>query len=333
MRWVIWMAVMVGGAGTPAAEGPRIGAADLAQVRLIPVQHEGRCSPLDTLARDVVGQVAETSRWSGRDPVLDLLDWTFRPEVYRDEPLLHVGGAEVRRLIGLPIDRASFSLRFLAEHEGLQRRLVNVMTKRRQGERLDALDQKVEQLGSRMTLLEEVLEDEMIRPIPDPNDPSGRWRALSSSNSDDDEPTRTARQRWEQVKAAFRADDPPRFRMATAALLESLGHLQGAHRPDIRRMELELRYNTLDPFGRSWWLSAVAALTALVSLTARRRWVDGVVWLVLAGVFGLVTYGIGMRWHLAGRIPAANMYESLILMGWGLCLACLLYTSPSPRDS
>jgi ABC-type transport system involved in cytochrome c biogenesis permease subunit len=36
--------------------------------------------------------------------------------------------------------------------------------------------------------------------------------------------------------------------------------------------------------------------------------------------FGAMTWGIGMRWAAGERIPAANMYESLLFLAWGVGL-------------
>ncbi len=37
-----------------------------------------------------------------------------------------------------------------------------------------------------------------------------------------------------------------------------------------------------------------------------------------------MTWGIATRWQVAGRIPASNMYESLLFLGWGVCLFALI---------
>jgi ABC-type transport system involved in cytochrome c biogenesis permease subunit len=34
--------------------------------------------------------------------------------------------------------------------------------------------------------------------------------------------------------------------------------------------------------------------------------------------FAVLTYGLWLRWQVAGRIPAANMFESLLFLSWGM---------------
>ena len=40
----------------------------------------------------------------------------------------------------------------------------------------------------------------------------------------------------------------------------------------------------------------------------------------LVGGFAAMTWGIATRWQIAGRIPASNMYESMLFLGWGVGL-------------
>jgi ABC-type transport system involved in cytochrome c biogenesis permease subunit len=39
-----------------------------------------------------------------------------------------------------------------------------------------------------------------------------------------------------------------------------------------------------------------------------------------------MSWGILLRWHVAGRIPASNMYESLLFLGWGVGLFAVVAT-------
>jgi ABC-type transport system involved in cytochrome c biogenesis permease subunit len=44
---------------------------------------------------------------------------------------------------------------------------------------------------------------------------------------------------------------------------------------------------------------------------------------LIAG-FVMLSYGILLRWEIAGRVPASNMYESLLFLGWGVGLFAVL---------
>jgi ABC-type transport system involved in cytochrome c biogenesis permease subunit len=115
--WLVLGIVLAMGAGGPAraesgkrdelGNGPAYVAAGK-----IPVLHEGRRKPLDTLAREEVrqifgreqirlyalrdGKIVEVARWS---PVAAILDWSARPEFWDDQPVILVEHMELKRLL------------------------------------------------------------------------------------------------------------------------------------------------------------------------------------------------------------------------------------------
>ena len=63
----------------------------------------------------------------------------------------------------------------------------------------------------------------------------------------------------------------------------------------------------------------LASLVASVAAWGRKsRLLDGVSFGLLVLGFAAMTWGIGMRWDAGDRIPAANMYESLLFLAWGV---------------
>ena len=59
-------------------------------------------------------------------------------------------------------------------------------------------------------------------------------------------------------------------------------------------------------------------MLSLAALFVQRVWFDRVAALGLILGFVILNYGLYLRWQVAGRIPAANMYESLLFVGWGM---------------
>ena len=60
------------------------------------------------------------------------------------------------------------------------------------------------------------------------------------------------------------------------------------------------------------------------ALLVQRKWFDRVALLILIAGFAMTSYGLWMRWEIAGRIPASNMYESLLFLSWGMGLFAIL---------
>ena len=289
---------------------------DVDAVRPIVVQHDGRWMPLDTLARDVVETITGRSFFQGRDPVLWLLAWTFDPDTYQDVPLVRVGNAQLRAELGLPADRRVFSYNELAMSHRFHG-LLDALAALPPSHKLDPLEAKVSQINATLTLMRRVFHNDVIRPIPDPNHAFGTWRPITHRHDSDVPALASAVLAWEALRESFLDDDGPSFASAASKLTGSLEQLPAAHRPDPRRVAIELRYNRFAPFRVSWIAMVVGAhLAGVASLTAR-RWLKGVAVFVMIAALIILSVGLSQRWAIAGRIPAANMYESLLFLGWG----------------
>jgi ABC-type transport system involved in cytochrome c biogenesis permease subunit len=92
----------------------------------------------------------------------------------------------------------------------------------------------------------------------------------------------------------------------------------------LKKSDVEMRFNTTDIFTRSFTIYAIAFFAAIFSwlvwpnLLARSAfWLVGVAW--LASTAGILT-----RMWLEGRPPVTNLYSSALFVGWvavALCLA------------
>ncbi|MDH3285223.1 MAG: cytochrome c biogenesis protein CcsA [Acidobacteriota bacterium] len=276
-------------AGAGAAEA----ASSDAALRRLPVQHDGRVMPLDTLAREAVWNVTGKTSWQGLDPVTLVVGWTADPQKWANTALVELDSEDLALSAGLPPGANHASYMSLVSNQyimGLmqQARQEAAEDRPRHGALKDA-----EALGRRLVWMQGFLNRTQIRPIPPVGDPTGLWSPPANPRS--------------------------------AAEFESL--LLGARPegwPSEAAIKRELRYNGFNPTRVSWWLLLGAFLFSVLGWVLLRRWLDVVAVVLLLGGFAMMTWGILVRWQIAGRIPASNMYESLLFLGWGAGLFALI---------
>jgi len=285
-------------------------------IRDLPVQHNGRWMPLDTLSREIVFTVTGRIEPKGQDPVGLFLCWAFDSTYWTDQPLISISNAELRSEIGLPADKTVYSFKDLQSSPKLQE--LSKAARSVEGRKLDPLEQKVLDITDKMSTLQGALMGQLLLAIPHPVDARGRWMMLPS-------PDRAAPKGLEalhlaavELRAAITAPDAGAFATAAPKLKAALAALPAAYRPDAGTIQTELTYNRLKPFRLAWILMAIGAVLGAVGLSVRRRMLDRLVVVALMAGFAAATWGLYMRWQIAGRIPASNMYESLLFLGWGM---------------
>jgi ABC-type transport system involved in cytochrome c biogenesis permease subunit len=245
-----------------------------------------------------------------------LLAWTFDPRSWMDRSLIDIANAEVRAELELPASKTAFSYNELVSDHRLHE-LVDELS-RVEGRKLNPLESKVSSIEEKLIVLQRIFAGQVIRAIPNPETLGGAWRPLTMAREEDPSEVGQALAAWTELRSAFLADDGERFAAASERLKLSLEALPAAHRPSPELISTELRYNRQQPFRKAWMLMVAGAILAAVAVPLRRRWFDAVSVLALIAGFGVLTYGLWLRWSIAGRIPAANMFESLLFLSWGM---------------
>jgi len=280
------------GSGVPATAqtNGRPTPEQLERLRRLPVQSDGREMPLDTQARDDLRTVTARADWKGMDPVEVVLGWTMAPDRWADEPLVRID-ADVASRIGLSEGTRSASYRTLASSEPLRREVEGAMHRQQAEQKPSKADKHLLRLSERLGVLDGYLRGEAIRPIPAP-ERVAIWSPPQGA---------TTFEAWAAIESQVRPGAPP-------------------HYPTARSIDREVRYNAAHPTRIAWFLLLPAAIAAGLSLERKRpllRWAAA--GLTVLG-FAVMTWGIATRWEIAGRIPASNMYESMLFLGWGVGL-------------
>jgi ABC-type transport system involved in cytochrome c biogenesis permease subunit len=122
-----------------------------------------------------------------------------------------------------------------------------------------------------------------------------------------------------EMRQAYLSGDAS-FSSASAAYFASLEEASSRFNryPDTDTTALELWYNHVNPFQKSWLVSALSALLLAGSLLLGKRWglagrlVCGAGLLALVGSLAWAVVGFYCRVVIAGRPPVSNMYESIV---------------------
>ncbi|MBI2838590.1 MAG: cytochrome c biogenesis protein CcsA [Acidobacteria bacterium] len=276
------LAALAGGTRAPAA------GLDTESLRRLPVQHDGRVMPLDTLARETVWQVTGRRVWSQQDPVATMIAWTFDSHAAATAPIVEIGSSDLAVAIGLPAGTSRVSFMQLVSNPALMGLIQQAEKADAEGAPRQGLLAAAEKLRGRGLWLSQVLNREIIRPIPAQGDASAAW----------------------EVPAMRSAAD--------LAALAGGRRLQGW--PTSAAIDREVTYNAVRPTRIAWIVLSAALLFSILAWSRGSRILDGISLAGLIAGFGVMTWGIGTRWIIADRIPAANMFESLLFLAWGVGL-------------
>jgi cytochrome c-type biogenesis protein CcsB len=268
-------------------------AATVATLKRLPVQHDGRVMPFDTMARETVWNVTGTTRWGGFDPAGMVVGWVTSADAWAHEPLVKIGSAALAQELGLPPGTEHASFHDLARNPKLVAMLRQARAAEQSDQKLSGTLAAASKLEDRMNRVWAMFSGTGLTAIPHPDDARGAWTAPPSASIDT---------LWQLATAPSAAPSYP----ARAAI------------------EREIVYNAVRPTRVAWIVLLAGTVLATAGMRIERRSLDLASLVALVAGFAVMTWGIGTRWSLAGRIPASNMFESILFLAWGVGFFALI---------
>lgn len=272
--------------------GAALQASDLDTLRRLPVQHDGRVMPFDTLARETVWTVTGAHAWRGQDPAETMSQWLFDPKTAAAEPNIPLESKELAKALGLPEGTRHVSFIQLVQSP----QLMGLLQAAHQAEQAQMPKEGVladmGKLETRLMTLKAVLFREALRPIPVQESDGDRWAVPES--------------------------------MTPEALVQLMQGPRPAAWPTVQQIDREVLYNRLNPVRWSWIILLASLVAAIAAWVRSDKVLDRAAFGLLVGGFALISWGILLRWQAGGRIPAANMYESMLFLAWGVGLFAVI---------
>jgi len=274
---------------SPAGAAVVPDASRLDELRAVAVQHDGRTMPFDTQARNAVWTVTRKRAWPGIDPVAMAFGWAMDPQGWSREPVIRLR-PEAVAAAGLPAGTRYASFETLVGSAGLRDAINAAIGRQQRDEKPSSADKHLLEVRERLETIGDYLSGGALQVVPGA-DPGDAWQAVQPRSAEE--------------------------------LLATVGRIRAAapsHYPTPAAIGRELLYNRVRPSRLAWWLLVPAALAAGLTLGGDR---GGLQWLARAALvagFLVMSWGIATRWQIAGRIPASNMYESMLFLAWGVGL-------------
>lgn len=267
--------------------------ATIQTLKRLPVQHDGRVMPLDTMAREAVWNVTGQTRWQGLDPTGMVVGWVVTPEEWAHQPLVKIGSVALANELGLPPGTGYATFDELARSQALVGLVRRAQETEEGGGKLSGVLAAASKLDGRLSRMWGFLRRSDLTVVPHPTEANGAWTTLPVSSID------------EMLRLAATPSAAPSY-------------------PTRAAIERELVYNAVRPTRIAWIVLLTGTVLALFAMRKERRWLDVASLVALIAGFAVMTWGIGTRWSLAGRIPASNMYESLLFLAWGVLFFALI---------
>ncbi len=302
----------------------------------------GRTKPLSTLASETLRKLNRSNRFMGLSPEQVFLSITAFPEQWQQVPIIRVSSHELRELLGIKGEHAAFA-DFFTTHSSHSYKLAGAAQKAlaiKPAQRT-ALEKDVLKVNERLNILYMALSGQIARIFPEPNHPENRWFSMAEASEWPDT-TLLGQQasRFASYISAVRGASRSGSWDAAQMQLDSLMVIQQLHGGDLipsqGRVKAEVWINRFIPFERLIPLYGISGFILLIicifAIVAKKQGLQIPI-LILAAflLLGLLvhTFGIGLRWYIAGRAPLSNSYETMVYIAWAAMIGGFAFAKRS----
>ena len=291
----------------------------------------GRMKPLDTQNREVLNKLTGRSTWEGMDANQVVLGMFSRPELWKKVNIIKISTPKLRSLLGIQTTQklAKFTDFFDA----------NASYK---------LTSEVERANALVPSKRGTYERDLIRADERLNIVFMSYRGVLLTlfplvNNE--------RNKWVDFKTMFSLVDHSQVKRSTSRLLDTaynrnydkgfpyIEDIRAYQKefgtsvmPDEKKLEVEVWFNQTDFFFRLSMVYLLFGLLLLVygvssmfynSLISKKtKILFSSISFVL---FGLHTFGIGLRWYIGGYAPISNTYETMVYIAYAAILAGVVF--------
>ena len=299
---------------------------------------KGRTKPLFTLSNDILRKVTRENKFEGLTSMQVFLGVYLDFDNWKDVPLIRVSNKELQKKIGISGNLAPFSSLVDFQTGGSYKLSedVNKAYSSAPGARTK-LDKEVMKVDERLNILYMIYTGGFMKVFP-LRDNSHTWGspedALKTAETRED--SLYLKNVIPMFTEALRANNLPTAKQITESVSDYQKKFAKYDLPKESKSKAELLYYKMMIFERLFPFYATIGLLMLIGLIISvikgtrnvSLFVRILSWILFAG-FLFHTFGLGIRWYIAGHSPMSNGYESMIFISWVTLLAGFIFSRKS----
>jgi cytochrome c-type biogenesis protein CcsB len=296
----------------------------------------GRIMPVNTFSSEILRKVHKSTTIGTLNSDRFLLSLLALPEMWARVPLIALPNEDLAMFFNLSPKQCAYIDMFDANgNYKLQEKLETAYNKPPADR--NRFDKDLIKLDEQVNIIHQIFNYRLLNLFPKRDDPEKRWYAsgddLSSFPEQDSAFVANAVILYsEALQKGVKTGD---WSEADKVLdLIAIYQQKQNNTVDInpKRLAAEVRYNRLEFFrwSKTGYLSLGGLLLVLsfIQLFRRRKWQTGIMSVLIAGisaVFLFHSFGMGMRWYIAGRAPWSNSYETMVYISWAMIVAGMIF--------
>lgn len=304
---------------------------------LLVQDHQGRIKPINTLSSEILRKVTRKNKFMYMNADQIFLGMLSNPMVWQNIPMIKVSSEELKNIINIKGNYASFSSFFDYQNRG-RYKLVDYANQahNKKPAMRSAFDKDIIKVDERVNICYTIYTGGFLKIFPLKDDPNQSWYSTQSSN------------KFDSTDIGFVSNILPMYFEAVnngnqndiKQYLESIKDFQqkfGSQvAPSKTKVKLEILYNKINIFKRLFpfygsfgFIILILVFISLINPKYQFKKLIRIGMIHISGGFVFHTLGMATRWYISGHAPWSNGYETMIYIAWATVLAGFFFFKKS----
>jgi cytochrome c-type biogenesis protein CcsB len=305
--------------------------------KLVVQAGNGRMKPVDSLNIEILNKLSRKTSLLGMNHNQVVLGMLSRPDIWQNVKMLKIKTPKLKKILGIEESRKLIAFSEVLNQNGYKIKeyveKANTINPNKRG----TFEKDLIALDERVNIAYMVYFGDIFKIFPRADDGHGhdatKWfnpmEAMKSFHGESQQVVST------MVKGFFNSVGSSEFGEANKYLdlIALYQKKAGANIiPSEGVINNEILFNKLAIFQKITLAYVIVGFILFIVsfLTVfNKKWqsekINTIFFVILATLFLIHTFGMGMRWYISGHAPWSNTYESLVYIGWSAMFAGLFF--------
>ncbi|MEI6853899.1 MAG: cytochrome c biogenesis protein ResB, partial [Bacteroidota bacterium] len=350
------IALILGLCGLTSAQNTTVSIVDAKHAEkfghVVTQTYDGRFAPVNTLALDCMHKIAkrESFNFEGKGKFTAMqafIDMMAEPEFWQQQKIIYIPQQEIRNLLGITTENASFYDFFDANSKYKLESAINESFRKKPSEK-NKFDKEILKVDERLNIFHMIMNGSILKIFPEQNSKNHKWISwddpasmvpISGAASIINDDLQLKNFNYAAIMQAYMFEVQQGMKNGDYSKADKIiGYISEIQKqnsdssilPSESKISAEIFYNKADIFVFLKNVFMVLSLLLLIFAFAENvkskkskfiAYTLNILSAVLFIAFLYHTLGMALRWYITGHAPWSNGYEALILVAWGSLLA------------
>jgi cytochrome c-type biogenesis protein CcsB len=293
----------------------------------------GTMKPIDSLSIDILHKLTRKGSFLGMDANQVVLGMLARPDIWKDIKILKIKTPKLKKYLGLPKSRQYVAFSEILTNNNYKLRDILEKVNKIDPNKRGTFEKDVIRLDERLNIVYMIFYSDIFKIFPTINDNNNKWQspitALKTRTGKDKEAVRFLTTTF--IGGVAQGD----YKQAEKGIqLISLYQQKLGKNiiPSQEKINAEITFNKLDIFPRLTiaylilgLLMFILAFITVFNQKLSSKKLNSFLFIILATLLIIQTFGMGVRWYISGHAPWSNTYESLVYIAWSTMFAGVVF--------